>query len=339
MKSFLTKLLLVFVSLLLTAGILEVGLRLKHSTPEDPHSFPRYVLHEPDLVLGWKLKPGSYADYVYLPGGEHKNLVIRSEGARTTGAGGQARPRILSLGCSYLFGWGLSDNETFLYQVQKQFPAFDFLNFGTSGYGAYQSFLLLEKYFRENKEIPKAVLYFWIEGHDIRNVGSPAWLKGMMGEKNCAAAPFCRLKNGELKKFPPTAYPAWPFEKKLCLIRFIKEKFYDATWETGPFNAEAVAQNLTLEMARLCAEKKVPFGVVVLEGGPELGEGYTHFLERENIPFADCTVSGRLQDTRIKGDGHPNAKLNGVWAECLERNLPEMFPEFRERFVLRRTSQ
>ena len=37
-------------------------------------------------------------------------------------------------------GWAIDDNETYPWKLQKRYPSLNVLNYGTGGYGSYQSF-------------------------------------------------------------------------------------------------------------------------------------------------------------------------------------------------------
>src|SRR6266511_3843525 len=91
-------------SLLVCAALLEMVLRLC--------GYGNLEIYEPDPVLYWKLKPRQNC-YTKI---DHKPVHINSHGTR--GAEFQAaKPpntiRILSLGDSRTFGWGLSESETY----------------------------------------------------------------------------------------------------------------------------------------------------------------------------------------------------------------------------------
>lgn len=308
--------------------MLEAVVRIREINPSVQALKPLQVIYEEHPILGWVLKPGDYSGYVKVPGQGLKRVHILEGGSRAVSAQPvKGKPRILALGCSYLFGWGLSDQETFLYKIQSSFQRFEFVNDGTPGYGTYQSLLRLEDELKV-AEKPKAAIYFWTDTHDVRNEGWPQWLKLLRrhGQEKCAAAPYVRLdEKGNLKHFPPTAFPAWPLENTFHLIRAVKNRYYDLP---GPeiSSPALVTQKLTAEMNRRSLSRRTLFGVVILESDPELKAEYLRFLKSEGIPHADCSALKNLPETRIPGDGHPNAAVNREWAACVERSLPEIFP-------------
>src|SRR5262249_20828385 len=74
------------------------------------------ILHDPDTELGWVLRPGHWRYGPYAPGGPRVEVTISSDRARRTQDDGDPLPaprrRVLLLGCSFTFGWAVSDDET-----------------------------------------------------------------------------------------------------------------------------------------------------------------------------------------------------------------------------------
>src|SRR5437660_7841421 len=108
-------------------------------------------IYEPDPVLYWKLKPNQDC-YTKV---DHKPVHINSHGTR----GPEFQPqkpansfRILSLGDSRTFGWGLSEAETYsgVLQslLQKQAPAGKTIEVINAGVNAW-SFPQMAVYFRD----------------------------------------------------------------------------------------------------------------------------------------------------------------------------------------------
>src|SRR5438477_8533468 len=103
-KRLLQNLTLSAASLLLCAGLLELVLRLC--------GYGNLEIYEPDPALYWKLKPGQDC---YTKVG-HKPVHINSHGTRGPEFQTAKPPntlRILCLGDSRTFGWGLSEAETY----------------------------------------------------------------------------------------------------------------------------------------------------------------------------------------------------------------------------------
>ena len=128
---------------LLCVGAFELLLRL--------NGYGNLEIYEPDPVLYWKLKPNQDC-YTKV---DHKPVHINSHGTR--GPEFQAQKpansfRILSLGDSRTFGWGLSQAETYsgILQslLQKEAPAGKRIEVINAGVNAW-SFPQMSVYFRD----------------------------------------------------------------------------------------------------------------------------------------------------------------------------------------------
>src|SRR5206468_9604074 len=92
--------------------------------------------HDPDPQLGWILRPGHWRYGPYTPNGRQVEVSIGPDRTRRTreGAGlaGDAKPELLLLGCSFTFGWAVSDDETWAWRLQSLRPDLEVRNRGTA---------------------------------------------------------------------------------------------------------------------------------------------------------------------------------------------------------------
>ncbi len=109
-KGLLQNLALMAGTFFLCVAVFEIALRLK--------GYGNLEIYEPDPVLYWKLKPNQDC-YTKV---DHKPVHINSQGTR----GPEFQPnkpadtiRILSLGDSRTFGWGLTEQETYSKQLEQ----------------------------------------------------------------------------------------------------------------------------------------------------------------------------------------------------------------------------
>jgi len=142
-KALLVNLGLSLCSLLVFAGLFELALRLM--------GYGNIEIYEPDPIVYWRLKPNQNC-YTKV---DHKPVHINSQGTR--GAEFQVpKPprtlRIVSLGDSRTFGWGLSEGETYSGVLEKQLQQFygtgkrvEVINSGVNAWGFPQ----MTAYFRE----------------------------------------------------------------------------------------------------------------------------------------------------------------------------------------------
>lgn len=80
------------------------------------------------------------------------------------------KEEIWVFGCSYTHGWSISDEETYPWLLQKQFPEYDVINFGMSGYGTIHSLLQFRDALKT--KTPKVAILAYARFHDERNTFS-----------------------------------------------------------------------------------------------------------------------------------------------------------------------
>ena len=115
-----------------------------------PHWAPRtgsismFWHHDP--LLGWSHIPNSVG--AFDSHGFESTVRINSKGFRDverTYDRDESKYRIVVLGDSMVWGWGVQQEETFVALLEKQCPRIEALNLGVSGYGTDQELLLFRK--------------------------------------------------------------------------------------------------------------------------------------------------------------------------------------------------
>jgi len=236
---------------------------------------------------------------------------------------------VLFCGCSFTQGFAISDDETFAYKLQERRPDVEILNFGTAGYGTYQCLLRLRRYFDVGAPSPAVVAYGLFQDHEGRNVAAAYWLQAlaMVSRRGFVRVPYCALDdNGGLDCRPPEAsYRAWPGTTSSALLTFLQGRYERFRTRHRFGQARAVTQKLLREMAELVRSRGATFLVVILHAGETNRRAYRDFLSAAKIDFVDC-VDPRYDSPEmvVRGEVHPNGKMNTVWADCIEdplRNL------------------
>jgi hypothetical protein len=281
------------------------------------------MVHQPDPVLGWRAKPGSYDIPPYAPPAPAIHMTILSDGTRATGSGDDdARPTLAFVGGSITQGWAISDDETFAWKIQQRFPALHVRNYGVSGYGTYQSLLVLEHAFAQPHP-PQTVFYGFIEEHEVRNVANPLWLLllNLRSTAGGVSTPYCTLDAaGDLVRHAPLGYPQWPGRQHLATVAFLEQEY--ATLEAGNRGdqARAVTEQLLLEMNRYVKQNGARFTVALLHFSPAAKAHYAKFLESHGVDFVDCAYP-MTAAMRVKGEYHPNGRMNTRFAECIAAKI------------------
>lgn len=98
-----------------------------------------------DVEMGWKNAPNI-------------NVVVKDQGSIRTNSQGMrndgdfsmqptaGRPRLMIVGDSYSFGFGVSNEETYSYQLAKMMPNWDVMNLAVSATGTDQHYLMYERH-------------------------------------------------------------------------------------------------------------------------------------------------------------------------------------------------
>lgn len=155
----------------------EAGLRLAGKAWTDPgRGWGRRYHH----TFGWELEPnykGVYFDWVTGKPGEkdpfwRREIAINSLGFRDDSETDIEKPegtyRIITLGESSTYGWGVSSKDTYSKLLEKRLNesfssplTFEVINAGVPGYTAYQGVLLLKHKLLELRPDLIIVAYGW----------------------------------------------------------------------------------------------------------------------------------------------------------------------------------
>ena len=312
------------VAVLVAFGMVEAGLRLAgrrawvsyRTNPVEP------TLHDPDPVLGWVLRPGHWRYGPYVAGGETVEVTIADDRSRRTrpAAAADGKPELLLVGCSFTFGWGVSDDETYAWGVQTLRPDLDVRNRGTGAYGTLQALLLLERELASGDR-PAEVVYGFISDHAVRNVGGPTWMRAlaMFTGQNIVTVPYCELDGGgALRCHPPEPYPRWPLRERSAAITLLQDGAYELEARRRAASADEVTRRLVLEMAERCRAAGVRFSLLLLKVGTPRRDAIVPFALAHDIDLIDCDRPMGPGDN-VRGDVHPNARVHQAWAACLAR--------------------
>ena len=142
-------LVLLAVSAGLALGVAEAAVRYLGGDKFHPlvPSGERGLFWEYDPVLGWKHRPGQTGRF-RKPGSFDTSVTINSAGFRGPEHAPEPSPgieRIVVLGDSVSWGYGVEDAEVFTERLAARRPGTEVVNLAVSGYGTDQQSLLLER--------------------------------------------------------------------------------------------------------------------------------------------------------------------------------------------------
>ena len=138
------KLALVLLGLIIAIVVAEVGLMLFFRSHFSTFEDERTLLYRYDRTLGWFPIANSKDQFL-------ASRIIRvennSEGFRAPERSPSDKPGIIFLGDSFVWGYDVDAPERFTDKLQARHPEWSVFNFGVSGYGTDQEFLLLQQHF------------------------------------------------------------------------------------------------------------------------------------------------------------------------------------------------
>jgi hypothetical protein len=282
------------------------------------------TMHEPKSELGWRNKEGNYTLPPYHSAGKAVQITFLENGLRRTSASPvrDYEGEIIIVGGSFTQGWALDDNKTYAWKLQEKYDSMNVLNYGTGGYGTYQSLLVLE---RELPKLasPRFTLYGFIDDHEARNVATSRWLRVLtsFSRRGQVEVPFATFdeKNG-LTRQNPARYLLLPFSESSALITLCGRAYGRLVTRKRYSQKKRVTEEILLQMNRVSEKHGATFFAVLLQTDDRSKRHYIKFFNENNIKFIDCSRH-LTDDMIIPGEGHPNEKLNAWWARCIQSTL------------------
>jgi hypothetical protein len=281
--------------------------------------------HAPDDELGYTNAPNMETRIELLKARPMVEFTARTDdrGRRWTGpradGGTVRRPEIWIFGCSFTFGWGVDDDESFPWLLQQRFPSFAVRNYGVSGYGTLQSLLQYQRALRES-EAPRIAILAYATFHDERNVVSTNFSKGLgqswraFGE---ARHPYMRwLGDGKFAIGMSSAYqPYVPFIEYSALANRLDRAIVKLLERRAlpKDHRQDVSRHLVDEFEKESRSHGVRFAL----GQLDLPLWMVAYARSRGIPAADMSVP-KDPAYVIEGDGHPTARGHQLIADRAE---------------------
>lgn len=320
LKKFVRYLITVVVMALVLEGLLRLFGIGTYEPLQSTHVYHPHHFGEPNLDLGFGIAPGTYE--VDIADTLHFSATHNANGQRITSqqvSAQSGQTAVYVYGCSHTYGFGVNDNETYLWQLQSMRPEYAIENNAVSGYGPAQFYLQLKRDF-EKKRKPEIVILGYAGFQDERGTMLRNWRKSL--------APAVEdLNETELPLFPyideasfsdefeidfcSPFYEEWPLQRSLALMNALERAY---NWfENMIVDSHKVSWLVIDEMAKMCAENDVRFIVLGLDR-----DKYTYSMlahcKQQGIEFVDISVDEIPENSLMPFDPHPTARAHRLFA-------------------------
>jgi hypothetical protein len=275
----------------------------------------------PHPTLGYTGLPGSFVGT--MPTGYSFRATHLPSGRRITHPldtydGSHRKPEIWIFGCSWTYGWSLSDEETFPWLLQERFPEYEVVNFGMDGYGTTHSAMQFREALKSKS--PKVVILAYAGFHDVRNTLSRVRRKYVAPHNKLEAPvvhPNARLENGELRySVEQVEYTEFPLMRHSALVHYLEWRYI--AHETPRHQNRAVTLAIIADMADLAKKHEASFVLAAIDGAQET----LAWAKDKDIPGLDISVDRTLpENSNRPHDSHPSALANRRFADKLEAFL------------------
>lgn len=241
--------------------------------------------------------------------------------------GDDTRPRIVVLGASTAFGYGVSDEETFCWLLGEALPQYRFENRSVAAYHIFQSLLDLEDILQ--KDTPRGVVLALSAGIDSRINNA---VDGVIPLQYPYPAAVSTKR--KLRRYPPELYKSLAFSQTVKLVAVAEYTLNRLRFRGrgAPRLAEKTVEHVLLMLRRRCEKQGVPFLIAVMGDCRAI---YPMLIRgRFNWCIANRDESGYFFENVPKWhlfpfDNHPNraghAHMATVIAPALEKLLDGCF--------------
>lgn len=288
---------------------------------------------EGDSILGLKLNPGVYNitlndSLTFIA--SHNELGNRIVSTEQTIF--DTVPKIHLFGCSFTYGYGVNDEQTFAALLQKSNPNFQIINHAVIGYGTIQAFLQLQNEVIINPG--DIVVINFASVHFERNILSQKYRSDLKigfensseeAKKNMAEARFPFLNNNFEITYANWSdmYEHWTGRRYLCSVNYLQSLYdIEADKKLAMFD---ITKYLIQSIVKTVAQKDAIPIINCLDKNEQ-----TVALKNSlaNVNWND--VNFNFQDTTCINhpyDAHPNAKGHQMLFENLNAYLKILMDE------------
>lgn len=282
----------------------------------------------PDSILGFKLSPGKYEVTLnnHLKYTAHHN----SNSERNTfNKDDENLKKIFLYGCSYTYGMGINDDESYPYLIDKSLVNYKIHNKAVPGFGTIQALISLNNGIA-NDILPDIVILNYYQFHDERNILNRAYREKLYlgrrsnitlyngtSNKNTSLSwefPYYNKENKQIKNINVNdIYPTMPFRENSALINIIETEYNRISSNEG--KAREVSHEIIKEISRLCEKHGIKFFLANMD---ELDKDLELLCQSENISIIDSYVDLNQENYRNRPyDYHPSPIAHKEYARLI----------------------
>ena len=323
------KILFCFLIIIISLVILELFLRLVGFEAWKTNRNSHETIFEFNSKLGWISKQGNYLIPSISNTKKINKFTIEKSSNRYSGKPKQNKlKKIILIGGSFTQGAGVSDDETFAYQLQSLLPNHKILNFGQAGYGSIQSLLLLEQIIKQTNKT-NIVIYGFINHHLRRNVARGEWLEILQKSTNSGfsrkpSIPYGVIdKQNNLKINPRTSYLTLPFRENSALITIVEKIYMKQTTRFRKKHQQEVLLKSLIQMNKIAKKNKSNFVFVNLDLDKSKSDKILIKMSEENkLHYVDCRTP-EFEKFKLKDEYHPSKLGHRYYSKCINDFLRE----------------
>jgi hypothetical protein len=284
----------------------------------DPSTGAASAEYRCDPQLGWAPREGRF-DLVW---GGLRDTAVRttnwSDGSRSTAETepppDDPRPKAMFFGDSFMQGYGLSDDETLPWIVQRRHPELSVSNFAAGNYGTYQCYLAM----RNHVTGPATVYYLFNAYQEPRNGADRSWLRVYQRPASGCFYPYAVENHGTLEPRKSEGNLVWFLSRHLRIAALVQDYTQMIPSWFRVRKERQTTEALLSAMNELVRSRGGSFTVILVDLTDEQRAYYHSFLTSKGIAQIDFQISA-LRDQRYRlPDGHPNHVMNELLAGRIE---------------------
>ena len=279
----------------------EVSLRLffHHLFRDWHHMAPvgETIGYEYDRVLGWSPVPNQRRALLIPPETNPVVIVNNSKGLRDSEPALDARPGLLVLGDSCVWGYQINAEVRFTEKLRARHPKWQVYNFGVAGYGTDQEYLLLQRHMAEFH--PQVVFLLFCSQNDVTDNCSSAVSRLAYKPYFTLAPNGLRLHAVPVPLSDRVFCMRHPILSKSHLVRLLMRAWGDLRCPLPPYN-RAVTPALLKELQRYVREHEATFCVGLTRPLFEIEQ----CLKAASIPYVDLSTDLTYDGTHWTEAGH-----------------------------------